>query len=366
MKKFIFIALAASMAFASCVKTETTKNTESVVEVSLPDNVVYTRAIQDPVADQSETAIADVSVFLINSGSNSVVKQVDFEPAEITAQKKRIEDVPAGVDRVIVVANIPSTETAIKTVPTATGVRNYAFSIAEQNNSTGVASKTLMGEGVPATATDPNPDTHNYKAVDIALSSVTARIEIGAVKPGTGIVDVELVGVWINNYYTDGSRSGVQLNPSSSTYWITSPLASTSPSATAFTPSITNAYVPTQYFDSASALVELDANSKAYTYHVFGGNLPHVILLVTGKYDTDYVVDGKEYFMGWVTFNKYNDGTGWITTMENNYIYKMGVGTKGIEITPEIITPEPEQEDFDLGIECTITPWTAKDVTPGV
>jgi len=132
MKKFIFIALAASMAFASCVKTETTKNTESVVEVSLPDNVVYTRAIQDPVADQSETAIADVSVFLINSGSNSVVKQVDFEPAEITAQKKRIEDVPAGVDRVIVVANIPSTETAIKTVPTATGVRNYAFSIAEQ------------------------------------------------------------------------------------------------------------------------------------------------------------------------------------------------------------------------------------------
>lgn len=355
------------MVFASCVKTDnTTKSNNNVVEVSLPDNVVYTRAIQDPVPDQTETAISNVSVFLVNSGSNSIVKQVDFDAAEISAKKKRIEQVPAGADRVIVVANIPATETAIKSVATATGVRNYAFSIEEQNNSTGVVGKIMMGEGVPATDTDPTPDDHNYKKVAIALSSITARIEVGAVKPGTGIVDVELVGVWINNYYTNGSRSAVQLNPSSSTYWVTSPLASTSPSDTPFTPSITNAYSPTEYFDGASNLVELTANSKAYTYHVFGGNLPHVILLVTGKYDTDYVVDGKEYFMGWVTFNKYHDGTDWITSMDNNYIYKMGVGTKGIEITPEIITPEPEQEDFDLGIECTITPWTAKDVTPGV
>ena len=98
-----------------------------------------------------------------------------------------------------------------------------------------------------------------------------------------------------------------------------------------------------------------------------GEHIPQLILLVRGKYATGYFNDASdEYFFGYVTFTKFIEGSTEIGKVEANTIYKIGVGTTGIVITPDIITPKPNLEDIDLGINVLVTPWTEKTVTPGV
>ena len=369
---FAIIIMAAALAGTmSCTKSnENSPKEGNVLLVKLPDNVVLSRAVENPVADNSITAtIANVEVFMINSASGLVLKRESFTSAEITARTKRIEEVPAAVNQVLVVANIPAAVlTTVQGLTNYNAIKNYAFTIASQNSSAGVNDKTLMGEGVPAAAVDPNPDGHDYKAVSIALNALTARFEIGAVKPGTGVASVELVGVWINSYYADGSKAAVTHNQSNSPYWVTSPSASTSPSATAFgSIGLTTPYIPTEYYNAASAQVTLTAGSQVYAYHVFAGsNIPHVIMLVRGEYATGYFNGANRYFLGWVTFNKYLDAGTPITSILPNHIYKIGIGATGVAIDAGAITPDPELNNFDLGVTVTITPWTAKNVIPGV
>ncbi len=370
MKKILFLAaLAATVGFASCSKdgSENPASGDNVLLVQLPGNVV-TRSVQDQVTTNSTTVLADVTVFLLN-GDAVVGTPIDFAVADISAKYKRIEQVPSTVNKVLVVANIPSAESAaVKALTSATAIKNYAFTIANQNTGNGINNKTHMGDAVAVVDTDPVPDGHVYKKATVTLNALTARFEIGAVKKGVGVESVELVGVWINNYYTDG-KATVQLNNNASTYWDMNPATSTSPATTPFgTVTPTVPYVPAAYYDAYSPSVTVAAGSSVYAYHVFAGsNIPHVVMLVKGEYTTEQTPGaGDKYFLGFVTFNKFVDGGSPITSIVANTIYKIGVGSTGITIDAKDITPEPELTNFDLGVTVTITPWTEKVVTPGV
>ena len=367
----IFIMAAALVGTMSCTKSnESISKDGSVLVVKLPDNVEFlSRAVESAVAGGAvTTTISNVEVFCINSGSGAVLKRVSFAPADITARYIRIEEVPAAVNQVLVVANIPSDVlTAVRGLTTYNAIKNYAFTVASQNAVAGINDKTLMGEGVPVTATDPNPDGHDYKAVSVALSAITARFEIGAVKAGTGITSVELVGVWINNFYADGSKAVVTTNASNSPFWVTSPDASTSPLTTPFPSPTVPPYGQPVYYNANSALVTLTASSQVYAYHVFAGaNIPSLVMLVRGEYADGHYTDGRKYFLGFVTFNKYLEGATPITSILPNTIYKIGTGATGVEIKAEYITDKPMRVDFDLGVTVTLTPWTEKAVIPGV
>ena len=127
-----------------------------------------------------------------------------------------------------------------------------------------------------------------------------------------------------------------------------------------------NAYTHPDYYNVNNASVSLSPTSSVYAYHVFAGsNIPHVIMLVKGEY-TVADASGNKYFLGYVTFNKFNDGSSDISTITANTIYKMGVGATGITINAEDITEDPEMAIFDLGISVTTTAWTVMNVTPGV
>jgi hypothetical protein len=196
------------------------------------------------------------------------------------------------------------------------------------------------------------------------------------------VASVDLIGVWINNFYSDGSKgttllssfptppaSGIVLYPMGSTVWGITPSTSSSPKDTPFGSSVTFGvpYAPQAYYNAYHSDVELDADSKVYAYHIFAGdNIPHLILLVKGEYDEDYYSGDDKYFLGWVTFKRFKEGGVDITTILPNYIYKIGVGTTGIAIDADDITPDPEMTVFDLGIDVVITPWLVKNVTPGV
>lgn len=358
-------------------------NGDATLVIKLPSNVVGTgsRAVEAPVADQSETTLENVSVFMLNAGA--VVDTCTFTQSEISAGEKRIEQVAATINRVIVVANIPTAadSTALYGYSNAAAILNHPYSTASQNApaaAAGINGKVLVGDANVADAVGAEvgtPDGHTYKEATVTLNALTARFEIGTVKNGTGVAEVELIGVWINKFYKDGSRKIAEVINKASTEacWITNPPTLSGAGSETDVDwgnpiAMGTPWAESEYHDAADAEVELDANSKVYAYQVFAGeNIPQLILLVRGKYATGYFNDATDqYFFGYVTFTKFIDGSTEIGKVEANTIYKIGVGTTGIVITPDIITPKPNLEDIDLGIKVEVAPWTEKTVTPAV
>lgn len=366
---------------------EVPDNGDATLVIKLPSNVVGmgSRAIEAPVADQSETTLENVSVFMLNAGA--VVDTCTFTQSEISAGEKRIEQVAATINRVIVVANIPTAadSTALYGYSNAAAILSHPYSTASQNApaaAAGINGKVLVGDANVADSIDTGlglggvADGHTYKEATVTLNALTARFEIGTVKRGTGVAEVELIGVWINKFYKDGSRNIAEVINKASTEacWTTTPPTLSGAGSetdvdwgnpiTMGTP-----WAESEYHDVAdTTAVKLEANSKVYAYQVFAGeNIPQLILLVRGKYASGYFNDATdECFFGYVTFTKFIEGGSEITEIEANTIYKIGVGATGIEIIPEIITPKPNLKDIDLGIKVKVAPWTEKTVTPSV
>ena len=381
MKKILLATFAFALLFASCSKEENldTQNGTGVLVVKLPAGS-EARSVET-VATTTGYNLNNVIVFtLIN---DAVVEHYEFVGAELTNKSKRIEQVPSAVNKVLVVANVPIINLPdVKSLTSATAIKAFSYTVASQNIN--ILDVTRAGEGTPQDGTDPNPahdPTHlYYKEVEVDLLPLTARFEIGTVTPGIGVQNVQLVGVWINNYYTNGSKSVVKLHNESDAVWNTSPSTATSPSTSVFgTVSMASSpynYTEASYYDPASPLVTLDplsASTKAYAYQVFAdnsssasGNVPHLILLVKGEYKDSYYDAGKKYFLRYLTFRKFLDGGVPINFAVTNTIYQVGVGATGIVVNAKDMTERPETDPFDLGISVKVTPWTPKTVTPAL
>lgn len=343
---------------------------EQVIGIKLPDNTISSREVEDQETTGGKTQLNDVTVFLMVGPS--VNKVVSFSQDEIKAQFKKIENVPGMVNKVIVVGNKQGKE--IEKLTTESQIKSYAFSVESQHKDIvadtlyqGINSKTHIGESTFTTVSNPTEVGYN-KLANVTLNAITSRIEVGDVKPGTGVKSVEMVAVFINNYYDDYSKSVTVFNKEDNNVWITDPIAGL-PSSNAFTNvNIINNYTSEYYTDLRNSEVNTTNNdSKCYAYHIFSGNLPHVILLVKGEYEDGYYEDGKKYFLGWLTFSKYNKGGGnYVTVMEPNKIYKMGVGSTGIIVDAKDITDKPEKEGYTLQVEVKVAAWTEEVVTPEV
>lgn len=351
----------------SCTNTDDaieTSGEEQVIGIKLPDNIISSRAVEDQQTTGGKTQLNDVTVFLM-VGPN-VNKVVSFSEDEINAKFKKIENVPGMVNKVIVVGNKQGE--AIEALTTESQILSHPFNVKSQHSAAGIAEKTHIGVSTNLMPAQ-NPEIQGYdKLAEVTLNAITSRIEVGDVKPGKGVAKVEMVAVFINNYYDDNSKSVTVFNKDTENVWITDPIAGF-PSSNAFTNvDIINDYTSEFYTDLRSSEVNtINNDSKCYAYHVFSGNLPHVILLVKGEYEDGYYEDGKKYFLGWLTFSKYNKGGGdYVAAMEPNKIYKMGVGSTGIVVDAKDITDKPEKEGYTLQVEVEVAEWTEEVVTPEV
>ena len=82
------------------------------------------------IADLLSTDI--VYVFLCNS-TGTVLRTEKFDPAEITTSYKRIEEVPAQLAQVMVVAKIPAAdELAVAALGSVDLIKAYAYTVASQ------------------------------------------------------------------------------------------------------------------------------------------------------------------------------------------------------------------------------------------
>lgn len=351
-KTIIISMFCAAVAFVGCSKSDDqgAAGNQTLV-VNLPTEI-STRAVENPATAGSVTAtLGNVHVFLMNG--SSVKQYATFTAPEITAKQKEFTAVSDAINNVIVVANVPA-GVNISALGSAAAIQNYAYTVVSQQ--TALASLTLMGSGA-ATVTTPG-----NKEANVALNSLVARFEIGTVVAGTGIAELNLKAVYINNYYTDNAKTAVKLHDSADAVW-----ASTTGAWTSGNPTLTiPAYTEAKYTDAGNATVTT-AGTKCYAYQVFAGsNIPHIVLLVSGKYDTGYfnpAVANSEYFVQYVTFNVLSNGATPITAVAANKIYKVGV-TGGITINPEDLTDIPELGQVDLKVKVTVTPWTEENLTP--
>lgn len=366
MKNLFLLACLSVVAMTGCTNTDDeviSNSGEQVIGIQLPANTIHSRAVEDQEATGKVTKLEDVTVFLMVG--QTVNKVVEFSPEEIISQFKRITNVSSMVNKVIVVAN--KQDQMIEDLTTESQILSYKFDVKSQHSAEGVAEKTHIGVSTDLEPAQ-NPETDGYdKRVEVQLNAITSRIEVGTVRPGVGVANVELVAVYVNNYFADNSKQDSVFHSYTDPVWDTDPGAGV-PSISEFGDiTFPNNYSEPFYTDKASPLVTLDDNSPCYAYHVFSGNLPHVILLVKGEYKDDYYEDGKKYFLGWLTFSKYKRAANdYVNKMMPNMIYKMGVGSTGILVDAKDITDRPEKEGYTLQVNVKVNPWTAEVVTPEI
>lgn len=339
--KLFLLSLIALAALASCSKNDASAPDEGtlktvVVKIGGPK----TRLVDNPVTGGSQVAYDNATIFVLNG--DAVVTSHTLTAIDLlTTQEYRFEQIIAAVTNVLVVVNVP----ADATLPTtsAAAIRAYPFSIASQQSTganPGVAHVTLMGEAIPVSS--PPDDGHVLMTANVNVLSTVARIEVGTVVPGTGLNSVQIEAVYINNFFTDGSRSVVQLHDQNDPVWVPP-----------FPP-----YSVPEYMDVFNPAVNDQPNSSVYAYQVFSGNLPHVILRLSGVFST-----GDAFSDRWITFTRYNSAGGFITAMERNTIYNLGAT---ITINAQDITPFPEMGLTDLEVFITAEDWTLVPVTPEV
>lgn len=344
---------------------------DNVLIVRLPDNVKSTRAVEDQV-NGKETTVDDVTVFLLID--QLVERAVELQGEDISKGYKRFEQVPAQVNRVIVVANRVGQD--IKNFTSYSQINNYAYTVASQHTKSLLEGRTLMGDAtaVEVTGTPESEfDEHNYKEATVSLKAITARIEVGTVIPGEGVESVELVSIYINNFYAKHPQTEETFYGEDHALWkptagVGSNVGSKDPIGAITTPD----FVPTVYKTLGSSDVKLTADSKVYAFHVFAGNIPHVIMLVKVElkenyYELDDDDQPLKHKYGYLTFSKFKiDATNYVEKMEGHNVYKMGVGTKGIPVNAKDITDKPEKGPYDLGVNIEIEDWNIVNVTPEV
>ncbi|MCL2739028.1 MAG: hypothetical protein FWE30_06240 [Bacteroidales bacterium] len=385
MKKTIFallVVLAAAAVTTSCNK-EVVEG-DGILIVRLPTAPSTRGQVEAPNSGQAPAFVAGDNLVAFLMNGNSVVYSEAFTlvAQDITNGYLTFEQVAPTINRVLVVARIPSAQlTAVEGLSNYSSIRDFAYALANQNATAGLASKTIWGETSTLTIQTPNPiDPDNiYKECTVELSAITARFEIGSVfaDPGKGLESIEVVGVWMNNYYADNSvvfaTTPLTYNAMTNVVWNTTPATTTSPSDTPFGAITLAPYSHAAMHLAGTTSVNVPVApatvpNNAYVFHVFAGEncgvneIPHIVMLVKGELSTGYYENDEKYVLGWLTFRTYREGSQDLLRIQPNHIYKVGLG--GIPVKAEDITTLPETERFDLRVFIQIVDWTIHNIIP--
>ena len=366
-------ALVALVLLASCNKDAdpgaSAPAAKTNFAVSLPGNL-ETYGVEDPqAAGQIAPYYNDVTAYFADAGGN-ITKIYIWGNEEILAREIRLEQIvePASVIVLINVGTV-SVPTGVSTVAELLE-EMMAIRIFDQNHSVytvaspdgkgnavgdylPVQQVTLCGEQSVFTS-EVSDDGHTLKKAAVELGSLVSRFEVGTVKPGTGLDALTVEAVYINNF--NNNLGGT--------------------STTAFTEaSWPSTYSPSWATDAYNAAVTSAAGTKVYGYQVFSGNLiPHVIYKVSGTVSAGYKLadgtgdaDSPTPFTGkFITVTGFKENGVSLSTIAPHKIYKMGLESGGIDITPDKITDKPEKTKTDLIVAITIADWTTTNVTPEI
>ena len=369
-KTFLAVALAA-MTLASCNKEEgadvaATDAVKKSLVVALPGASVGTYAVEEPqAAGQITPLYSDAVVYLLDAGDSATCYA--FEDADLAAKSIKIEEVVKPVKVMVIVnkgnAALPTGKTTLSAIETTLdaltveeqnkALANLAADDAKGNvagNYISVQQVTLKGE-TTTLEDETDWDGHDAWKADVELKSLVSRFEIGTVKKGTGLEDLTVANVYVNYFYNTYDMDAAAATKLDEGTW-------------------DGSTVLAELKNAGSTEVTSAAGTKCYAYQVFAGDMvPHIIFEVSGTVSDGYkLADGTTgAFTGkYITVTGFKDSSTDITTIEAHKIYKVGLESGGIEITPEVITPDPEVTKYDLKVNITVADWIETTVTPNI
>lgn len=364
-KLFILLSAVALTAMVSCQKEPVVQNAEKTnFVVSIGADL--TRAVESLYGGGIDPYYEDVTVYLIDGGSNAV--GYEWSAAEIAAKTKSFEQIMAP-NKVMVIVNkngvtlpgISPDKTIFSEIETAL----KGFAIAGQNlsvkevaavdpngNAIGkyesVKQVTLMG------IVDTPAPVGGTITCPVTVKSLVSRFEIGTLKKGTGLESIVIENVYINNWFKTSAKGDDNCQAYTELNW---PFVN---------------FTPAWATNEGNTGVTSGTDTKCYAYQVFAGKVPTIIFKVGGTLSNGYKLpDGTEgtdgTFTGkYVTITGFKAGENALTAddVAANKIFKVGLTDGGITIDVDKITDKPEKPKYDLNVSITIAAWTAENVTP--
>ena len=393
MKKILFAAAIAALAFASCQKDDNNGQKPDVkqaqVAIKLAGVVKTTKTVAPGKKDVGTIQLTNGQVYVVDASGVIVYHEaLDITKAIMTDGTGQIlgQDVPSDA-RIYILGNIPAgsdvlgvtdgsttlaqlqamsddmTEIVVPSTGAVTDAQPYMY--APLANDDGLA-KQITTNGV----TDEDPqtgDTVIEATVTIALSPLTSRIELGKVTGDTDILGFNVIGVYVDSWapqfaygtpYYKGdvfAQDTHSLIEGEDTYQA-DPLGEAGIWAAV---AATNATGENVY--QATAGTDL-----VWGYDVAAGVLPRLIIVLNNvQYMSD--TDGDEATAPvlytdpatlYLTVTGYNAGA--LTAFERGHIYNIGGDTDqdGITFGPGDTHLTPNASEVTLQVNVTITEWT--------
>ena len=355
MKKYFMAFALLAMVATSCSKENVINSDYAAPQKSVKfslENVISTRSIDSMIAESSRVQLNDCQVFFVGGdGALYTAKSIDgandaeqyFTSAPTGTQTFHF--LPAAVQKVAVVGNwgseiTPSNLSEIKALATEAS--------AQQDDENLV----VYGEAELVASTD---DGHgNTYLAEVSVKPLVARIEIGGFIcnfSDPALYDqVDITMMALNNYYEDATIAGTVSNYSSTEINNSSAYPFFNSTAA---PAYSKDEILNVSLTPATNVVDFNADSYI-VYHTFAGNIPQLVVRVTG------IKDGVESPLYLATSAFYDGGTK-IEAFEAGKVYRMKFNGENRFAFDDEDLNQPEK-CVEVSIEAA--EWIVVNVTP--
>jgi hypothetical protein len=298
--------------------------------------------------------------YTLTSGATS---DTNIDMTTLTGAGETITNLPGSVSAVHIVGNVPSSVT-LPATGNISAVKATVLGVATQSN---IGDVSLYGSN---TLTAPvSPATAYTCAVD--LKPVVARIELARIETQTGshITGFKVKGIFVDNYYSQGTVDGTTL---SSSY-----LKNNGTTASNFTdaggsynPAATYSGVVYDWYSAALSAsgtplaVTPAMGGNVWAYNLFatavGSAVPRIIIRLTDITTDDSSVYADPQF---ITITGFKDGGSALSGIQAGKVYSIAAG---ISFDETDLAPEPNLTTIDVLVTVTLAGWTVVNVTPDI
>ena len=369
--KTIFVSVLAMLSFASCDKNEEVAPSQDLTPrslvVSLPKSELG-RSVEGILAAADAVKYNNVTTILYDGGRNVAIHA--WTPENITAGSMEILNV-VKPGEVKVIVNVPAEQLVLllaakKESDITTALE--AMSVADQNPEPIAAGEapdpvtpyyTSAQQTTYVGSTTDIVTSGDVNTATVILKSITSRFQIGTITAlaESGITDVVIEKVYINNYFT--TYKGDVITNIAEASW---PIDATDPSdPTAIAPWSMIAGDPT-----------VTSVSKVYAFQVYPTLVSQIIFKVSGN-----ILKGFQLADGTTT-----SGEDLTTPFVNKYITVSGFKNEGVTldklaahtiytiadftVKPSDITKQPNQAEIGLTVAIEVAAWTEATLTPEI
>ena len=355
MKKYFMALAAVAMIATACTKDDAAQaeavGAQKSVKFSL-ENVIGTRGVDEMIPSSTRVVLNDCQVFFVgNDGALYTAKDIDGASDAVqyfTSAPAGIQTfhfLPAAVQKVVVIGNYgqkatPSNLDEIKAIA--------AEASAQQDDE----NLLVYGEAALVASTD---DGHgNTYLAEVSVKPLVSRIEIGGFIcnfSDPALYDqVDITMMALNNYYGKATVGGT-LSDYSSTEISTSSAYPFFNNTTA--PAYSKDEIANVSLTPASPVVDF-AVDEYLVYHTFAGNIPQLVVRITG------IKDGSESPLYLATSSFY-DGSTKIEAFEAGKVYRMKFDGENRFAFDDEDLNQPEK-CVAVSLECA--EWVIVNVTP--